>query len=315
MKKRAVLVTGCNGYLGTEVCWHFSVHGWYVVGLDKREPAQDQGEYLDAFYKEKLWRSKLALDYPFDAIVHLAGASRPRPGYTAEEYQRNNVKASAVLRSLYPQLPIIYASTMSIYNEGGYIDHDEMSLYASSKKAGEEYADVVINFGTIVGANRLGNFMSFIDCMIHDADTSGRIYVLEGDKKRGILTLDAAVGAIFEPVSRMLGMRVPGEFNKCAQTCISIREGASMLATFFNVPVAEVNSLDDIVGDAAAKSSPADGQRVSYVKPNWRPTVVDTAVALGVAYKAIERYDRHVHPLNEDALLARANELREEAAA
>lgn len=90
-----VLVTGCSGYVGSNLVPELVERGHEVVGVDRstwegEEPIEFvQSDLLDP----ACWTSKLA---GVDLVVHLA-AAKADWGLTAEEYRRDNVRASRVL--------------------------------------------------------------------------------------------------------------------------------------------------------------------------------------------------------------------------
>ena len=46
---RNVLITGCNGYLGVEMCMYFRMHGWHVYGVDPKPAPKCQEGVLEDF--------------------------------------------------------------------------------------------------------------------------------------------------------------------------------------------------------------------------------------------------------------------------
>ena len=88
------------------------------------------------------------------------------------------------LRELYPDVPLYLASTTAMYNEGKQIEHKH--AYTRSKYEAEQYADVIFRMGSIVGANRAGNFGYVVDLMLHDAITKQKIVIAQGAKIRAV---------------------------------------------------------------------------------------------------------------------------------
>ena len=181
-----VLITGCNGYLGVEMCMYFRAHGWRVYGVDPKPAPKCQERVLEDFENKHI-QELMAPPWVVDAVIHLGGASKIADDIPDSYYTKHNVDTTAALRELYPAAPLYLASTTAMYNEAKQIEH--LHAYTRSKQEAEVHADVVFRMGTIVGVNRAGGFVGFIDKMIDNAIRNREIVVAQGEKMRPLAGL------------------------------------------------------------------------------------------------------------------------------
>src|SRR3972149_717641 len=66
MKEKTIIVTGGSGYIGTDVVWRLINKGYYVISIDKRNPAHKYKNLK--FYKHNLLN-------PIEKNKDLKGAS------------------------------------------------------------------------------------------------------------------------------------------------------------------------------------------------------------------------------------------------
>lgn len=183
---RSVLITGGIGFIGTELASKFRKSNWEVVTLDSRGKPSDNHIVVDLMSHTEAkavtqkWRE-------FDAVVHLAGASRIRGDMSEEEYHRRNVKLTQYVRRLWRSAKLILASSTSVYDEFGNISPN--TPYAQSKLDAEKYADIVLRFASVAGQNERGEYFSVIDRMIQSAIKDKIIRVWRPSTWRPIIAL------------------------------------------------------------------------------------------------------------------------------
>ena len=182
MGQKKVLITGCSGYLGSEMSAFFIDHGWQVFGIDMVEPPD--GLRLTEFIHDKVGNVIQGL-LDVDVVIHLAGLTKL--GFDREEYWRNNVESTKRLRDLYPELPILFASTCAMYNEHGLPDVNHP--YPASKREAEQYADIVFRMGSVTGCNRFGHYLRVPDHMIANAYKEKLIRVINPDAQRALSSI------------------------------------------------------------------------------------------------------------------------------
>ena len=179
MGQRKVLITGCSGYLGSEMCAFFQYYNWQVFGIDPVEPPKSLK--LTEFIQAKVGNVVQGL-LDVDVVIHLAGLTKL--GFDREEYWRNNVESTKRLRDLYPDVPILFASTCAMYNGHGLPDVEHP--YPESKREAEQYADIVFRMGSVTGCNRFGHYLRVPDHMIANAYKEKVIRVINPEAQRAL---------------------------------------------------------------------------------------------------------------------------------
>jgi UDP-glucuronate 4-epimerase len=162
----SVLVTGASGFVGTHVCAGLSRRGDGVVGLDNFNDYYDpslkrarqallnrkgvfiiEGDINDVVLLKRLFEI-----VRFSHVMHLAAQAGVR--YAMENpssYVHSNIHGLVnlleVCKSANPQPAIVWASSSSVYGLNSKVPFSEKdrtdqpaSLYAATKKAGEEIA-------------------------------------------------------------------------------------------------------------------------------------------------------------------------------
>jgi len=152
---RKVLVTGCNGYIGSHVVKLLAEHGNYQIeGWDidiHGDDHNDVSKYLDDFAPIDVLDIPFSYD-KFDAVVHLGGLSVVpesvnRPTY----YYETNIMGTRNLFNHIETPHILFASTSSAW--------EMASPYARSKVGAEdvikEYADgyTIFRFFNVSGTD------------------------------------------------------------------------------------------------------------------------------------------------------------------
>ncbi|XVF51645.1 hypothetical protein PTKIN_Ptkin04bG0201000 [Pterospermum kingtungense] len=163
---RTVLVTGAAGFVGTHVALALKRRGDGVLGLDNfnhyydptlKRARQKLLEKAGVFIVEGDINDKGLLQQLFDAVLfthvmHLAAQAGVRyamqnPGSYIHSNIAGFVNLLEVAKSATPQPAIIWASSSSVYGLNSKVPFSEKdrtdrpaSLYAATKKAGEEIA-------------------------------------------------------------------------------------------------------------------------------------------------------------------------------
>lgn len=125
-----ILVTGCNGYIGSHVVKNLAGHGYKISGLDidVHGESNDVTQYLTKFYLHDI-RSKFNGEY--DAIVHLAGLATVSESMSAPySYYETNIFGTKTLLDHTQSNHFLFASTSSAW--------EMASPYARSKVAAED---------------------------------------------------------------------------------------------------------------------------------------------------------------------------------
>lgn len=131
---RRALVTGCAGFIGSQLAERLCADGWEVVGVDGFTPFYDRAlkeRNLERLRREagfvlhELDLARDELEEPLegtDAVFHLAGEPGVRQSFEqgAEACVRNNVRATARLMTAAarrPGRPLVFASSSTVYGD------------------------------------------------------------------------------------------------------------------------------------------------------------------------------------------------------
>ena len=193
----SVLITGSSGYIGVELARFLTAFGWYVYGLDKEYPTPENEEIFHGFDHCNL-NDLLAPEFNVDIIIHLAGASKIDDSQIYD-YTGQNVDGTKRLRDIYPNTPIVHASTCAIYDENG--QEKPAHAYSQTKLEAEQFCDINLRLGTVCGTNQDGVFHGPMDCMIHTAYLKDKCYVSQGDRWRAIIGLSDVCKAFHQIIS------------------------------------------------------------------------------------------------------------------
>ena len=165
-ERRTWLVTGCAGFIGSNLVQELLSRGQTVIGVDnlitgRQSNLEDLRQCLDAqTYSNFEFRHADLLDYEVcleavadvDIILHQAAlGSVPRSIEKPLDSHRNNVEAFANLLSAMKEKGgkrFVYASSSSVYGDHPDLPKVEdqtgnlLSPYALTKKINEDYANV-----------------------------------------------------------------------------------------------------------------------------------------------------------------------------
>lgn len=145
-----VLITGSNGYIGSNIAKAFNSISWKVYGIDREttntNARQYHDEILKADYGDYTLVSKYIAQVKPDVVVHCAGTSLVGPSVmNPDEYYTNNVRGTinflrAIVEQCKGQLPtFMFSSSASVYGNPKVTPITEdspinpMSPYGSTK--------------------------------------------------------------------------------------------------------------------------------------------------------------------------------------
>lgn len=163
--KLNILVTGCAGFIGSNLCDKLLEQGHFVLGVDHLSDYYDpiikinniahnfshpDFKFLVKNVKEKEKFDKIFKKYKLNVIIHLAARAGVRESIEKPlEFKDTNISGTLNLLELAKQYNIkqfIFASSSSVYGNNKKIpfseaDHVEepISPYATSKRACESY--------------------------------------------------------------------------------------------------------------------------------------------------------------------------------
>lgn len=126
-----ILVTGCNGYIGSHVVERLKHEGHHLTGwdIDYHGESNDVSKFLDVF--APLDVTDYEINGEFDAVVHLAGLSTvPESIRYPFGYYRTNILGTENIVNRVQTDHILFASTSSAW--------EMASPYARSKVAAED---------------------------------------------------------------------------------------------------------------------------------------------------------------------------------
>ena len=137
-----ILVTGCNGYIGSHVVYRLKVAGHHITGWDINVHGEHNniGHYLDVSRNNDVRDNYI--EGEFDAVVHLAGlAVVPQSMITPLAYYVTNINGTANILKKVKTDHFLFASTSSAW--------EMASPYARSKVAAEDVIRQLSNDYTI----------------------------------------------------------------------------------------------------------------------------------------------------------------------
>ena len=165
MEKKNIFVTGCAGFIGSQLCERLINQGHQVFGIDNfnshlyhhdlkenRWGNTGMGLYYRDIRSKIILRSALLKsDIDFDYVIHLAAHAGVRDSLGNEnEYHSNNIDGTQslidVIKESNKDTKVIYASTSSVYGgtpmpSDGWIEDDvrghQLNPYAYTKFVNE----------------------------------------------------------------------------------------------------------------------------------------------------------------------------------
>jgi len=155
MKK--IVITGVNGIIGSELRRRFIDKGYYVIGIDKTEPQQEEDEQfeyvkLDITDQDKV--KQFFSDLCFDYLIHCAAlVHKNSPDLSFDNFMKINFEGT---KNIFDSVMgnksnsgfegAIFFSTIEVYGgegrDGVISEGDEcrpITFYGKSKLAAEKY--------------------------------------------------------------------------------------------------------------------------------------------------------------------------------
>lgn len=223
-QKRAI-VTGCAGFIGSNLCEMLIKYGYKVIGLDNLSTGKFQ--FLNkiitsknfTFYKVDLYKKKNLSRYfkKQDIVFHLAANADVKNGllYPRRDLEQNTIVTFNVLNAMKKNnvKKIVFSSTGSIYGEHQSFPTKEnasfpvqTSLYGSSKLAcegliqafsyGYNIKAYIFRFVSLLGKNYThGHLFDFYKQL---KNNKKKLIVLgDGNQKKSYLNVSDCIDAIF----------------------------------------------------------------------------------------------------------------------
>ncbi|MEA2194343.1 MAG: hypothetical protein QOG42_777 [Solirubrobacteraceae bacterium] len=281
------LVTGCAGFIGSNLCERLVHEGWDVTGVDSFEPYYDRslkeanlfwlrGQPRFAFQERELGAAGVPHDLleGVDVVFHLAGQAGVRNCYGVDfdTYVRCNVLATQRLLEACVGRPLrrfVYASSSSIYGHGmdGCTSEDApclpVSPYGMTKLATEALANtyeresgvpvVGLRYFSVYGPRQRPDmaFTAFLQRAVE-----GRAIEMYGDgqQERDWTFVDDVVTGTIAAISGRPG----SVYNIGGGAPVRLVDAIAMLETLLGGPIA-VKRHPRARGDAARTA--ADGTR------------------------------------------------------
>ena len=296
-----VLVTGCAGFIGSNLVDRLLMDGYHVVGIDSFTNYYSQRVKWDnirhalknpnfRLIKADILSASVVLPSDVDYVFHLAAQAGVRPSWGAnfETYSRNNIEVTQRVLETYKAdglKKIIYASSSSVYgdvatpfSESGPVR--PVSPYGVTKLAGEHLCylystaystpTVCLRYFTVYGPRQRPDMAinRFFRCAL-----SGRTIFIYGDGSQvrdfTFVTdvVEGTLRAAFSPVS--------GAVNIGGGSRISVRDLVALIASIAKVKV-NVEFVEPMRGDPDATQ--ADTTRQVAVL-GWKP---ETDIEIGL---------------------------------
>jgi nucleoside-diphosphate-sugar epimerase len=319
------LVTGCAGFIGSHLTESLLADGHDVVGVDalintypravklgnlERAMEFDGFRFLEA----DLMTSPLdALVEECDAVFHLAAEPGVRTSWGArfESYTRNNVLATQRLletAKAWPDKPIVYASSSSIYGDAERLPTPEDALpwpsspYGVTKLAAEhlcalyhgnyEVATVSLRYFSAYGPRQRPDMAFNRFCRAALRSEPLTIFG-NGEQTRDFTFVDDVVAATrAAAVSPTARVRV---YNVGGGSRVSVNDALELIVSFVGRPL-EVRHLESKRGDV--RDTGADTTRARR-ELGFNPTT-SLEAGLQAEFEWMESQERSAHTQEPD---------------
>lgn len=235
---KKVLITGCAGFIGSNLTNRCLREGWTVVGVDNM--SNGHADFLEKDFRFD-WQSFIKDDFAshdvlssiraggFDAVIHLAAI--PRVSYSVEHpietHETNVTKTLDLMQACRGNVGrFVFASSSSVYGGANILPtpsthpRDPKSPYALQKSIIEDYLtlyrrlygldSVALRFFNVFGPNQLGGspYSTAVSAWL-TAIKSGKSMRSDGDgsQSRDLCYVDNVVDACMRSVT------TPGTLN------------------------------------------------------------------------------------------------------
>ena len=143
MSEKKVLVTGSNGYIGSNIAKAFSNISWEVYGIDRNTTNMNARHYhkelLKADFGDYAMIKKYLENVKPDVVVHCGGSNFAQPSReNPSEYYLNNVVGTinllrAIIETCSDKLPVVlFSSSASVYDNVDGLVTEETATNPSS---------------------------------------------------------------------------------------------------------------------------------------------------------------------------------------
>lgn len=230
-----LLVVG-HGYLGAFLAGELHRAGYPVVAMHRGEATWDTYPILtgDVTSTESL-RGVLPFSGP-DLIVHCASSSRGG----AETYRSVFVEGLRNLQAVFPEAPVIFTSSTSVYGQTDGSTVDESSetipdretgrLLLEAESIARSRGGIALRLAGIYGPGRSVHLKKLLE-------GSATIEDVEPSRFLNQIHRDDAAGAILHLVRSGCGLHRGGLFNVVDDTPLTQRQCYEALAAHFGSPV------------------------------------------------------------------------------
>jgi nucleoside-diphosphate-sugar epimerase len=243
----SVLIIGSSGYIGSALSTYLSKLNYLVITVDNNMFGGPTPQYkTDYKLLNKEFYSK------FSHIVLLAGhSSMAMCSDNYDEAWDNNVtKFTDLISKLTKNQTLIYASSGSVYGQGGESRKEFMTLataqieYDLTKQLIEKIAlgakckTIGLRFGTVNGFNEFARADLMLNAMVINAKINNNIDCYNGINHRSILGINDCVRAIRTIINKTSTHKIEQhEIFNIASFNGNIKSFAESAGTVLNVPV------------------------------------------------------------------------------
>ena len=261
MKKKKILVTGCAGFIGSNLCEKLVEKGYFVTGIDNLSTGKLnfikklKNNKNFKFFKKDLFKEKKLHKYfkGNEIVFHLAANADVKNGFLQpkKDLEQNTIVTYNVLEAMKINnvKNIVFCSTGSVYGEPrkfptpeNYSFPIQTSFYGASKLAGEsliqayceafKFKSWIFRFVSILG-NRYthGHVYDFVKQL---RKNSKKLKVLgDGNQRKSYLHVSDCVKAIIVAVSK--ANNKVNIFNLGTNEFITVKDSIKVICKTLNV--------------------------------------------------------------------------------
>ncbi len=226
--KKKILITGCAGFIGSNLVDFFLKKNIEIVGLDNLSTGNIKFLHNALknkkfrFYKKDLFKSEISNYFKnINTVYHLAANADVRFGlkHTKKDIDQNIIVTHKVLEAMRKNnvKKIMFSSTGSVYGESSQIPTKEdapfpiqTSLYGASKTSAEglisaycegfNFKSYIFRFVSILGERYShGHVFDFVKQL---KNNKKKLYVLgDGNQRKSYLNIFDSINAIYKSMN------------------------------------------------------------------------------------------------------------------